>query len=158
MLPKGENSALNVWKSSIILSCSAQKGSIVIYFSFLVMTSCVSHLMMSITVGHFSLNISVLPTSPWTCGPNYDCGSAPLLGGEIDISSSSVMESSLHDGWMLMPKDFEWLTLNPHDEQRGSDKLNSTKSKGAACKRDSEKNQHIPRGHRNVARWQQTAN
>lgn len=90
-------------------------------------------------------HISVPPTSPWTCGPNNDCGRAPLLGREIDISSSSMMDSPLLDGWMLMPKDFEWLTLNPDDEQHGGDKLNSTKSKGAACKRDSEKTAYSSR-------------
>lgn len=88
-------------------------------------------------------HISVLPTSPWTYGPNYDCGRGPFTW------QRNWYLFLLYDGflsaWWSMPKDFEWLTLNPDDEQHGGDKLNSTKSKGAACKRDSEKTAYSSR-------------
>lgn len=59
----------------------------------------------------------------------------PLLSGEIDISSSTMMDSTEHDGWMLMPKDFKRLTINPEWHKlnqwqwhRGEAKFNVNKS------------------------------
>lgn len=113
---KRGNSASNI----LVLWCSVQRGSIgILFFPWLTLISDISHM------GRMCLNLWVsVPGGHTAIRTRHNCqthlclsmiAAVPLTQREDTISSSSTMDS-LYDGWMLMHKDLEWLTLNPDDE------------------------------------------